>query len=161
MDTYGKIKEKIRQIAGTEKLQQLIVFPAQVEKVTGTTCTVKIDELLITDVRLRAVINNENEQLLITPKTGSYVLIVDLSGGEYRNLAAIGYSEIDKIYLKISETEITANKDGFKIENKGENLFKVLSDFITEVTKIIVIQGTSPNVAALNQITQRLNKILK
>ncbi|MDR3226132.1 MAG: hypothetical protein LBT56_00475 [Prevotellaceae bacterium] len=161
MDTYSGIKEKIRRIAGTEKLQQTTVFPAQVEKITGTTCTVKIDELLMNDVRLRAVINNENEQLLITPKVGSYVLIVDLSGGEYRDLAVISYSEIDKIELKISETTITTNANGITIENKGENLFKVLSDFITEVTKIIVIQGTSPNVAALNQIMQRLNKILR
>ncbi|MDR2652191.1 MAG: hypothetical protein LBC68_07750 [Prevotellaceae bacterium] len=162
MDIYGKIKGKIREIAGKENGYNMpVVFTAQVESVSGETCTVKLDELLITDVRLRAVINDNAEKILITPKAGSYVLIVDLSGGEYRNLAVVSYSEIENISITINKALSTMDKDGFKIESQNENLFTVISDLIGEVQKIIVVQGTSPDVPALEQIRQRLNKILK
>jgi hypothetical protein len=161
MDIYGKIKEKIRNIAGDGKRQSFVVFTAQVESVDGEICTVKLDELSIADVRLRSVVNNNSEQILITPKAGSYVLVVDLSGGSYSDLAVIGFSEVEKVNVKISDMNIFINHSGVKIENQNENLFATISDFITEVQKIIVVQGTSPNVAALNLIKQRLNKILK
>jgi len=144
MDIYGKISEKIKNISG-KQLSDSFIQPAEVLSVSGETCTVKIDTLTVTDVRLRAVINGNSDKILITPKVGSYVLVADLSGGNYRDLAVIAFSEIEDI----------------NVEAGGENLFTVLSDFITEVAKIIVVQGTSPNVAALEQINQRLNKILK
>jgi len=160
MDIYGKIAEKIRNIAGRGRVQP-VVFTAQVEAVADRTCSIKIDDLIITDVRLRAVINGKNEQILVTPKIGSYVMLADLSGGDYRQLVVIKYSEVEEINIKIGDFSVEVNMAGVTVDSNGENLFKVLSDFITEVSKIIVIQGTSPDVPALTQIKQRLNKILK
>jgi hypothetical protein len=51
--------------------------------------------------------------------------------------------------------------DTIEVNGGGENLKAVLSEFIDEVAKIIVIQGTSPNVPALTNIKTRLSKILK
>ena len=144
MDTYGKIKQKIQNIAG-DKSSITCIQSAEILSVKGETCTVKIDTLTVEDVRLRAVINGNNEKILITPKVGSYVLVADLSGGNHRDMAVVSFSEVENI----------------NVEAGGENIFTVLSDFITEVAKIIVVQGTSPNVTALEQIKQRLNKILK
>ena len=160
MDIYGKIAEKMKAITQKGKMSETLILPAQVKSVSGTTCTVNIDDLEITDVRLRAVINNKTEQLLIKPKIESYVLIADLSGGNFRDFAVIAYSEVEAVNLKIGDTEMQIDKNGYKMERQGENLNKALSDFITEVTKIIVVQGTSPNVPELEQIKQRIAKIL-
>ena len=86
MDIYSQIKQKIRNIAGSGSNNMPVMFTAQVKNLSGETCTVMLDELPITDVRLRAVINGKSEKILITPKIGSYVLVTDLSGGDYRDL---------------------------------------------------------------------------
>jgi hypothetical protein len=89
MDIYSKIKRSIQTISA-EGRRQAYIYPAQVEAVSGRTCSVRIDDNLpVTDVRLRAVINTNAEQVLLTPKVGSYVLVADLSGGNHRDLAVI------------------------------------------------------------------------
>jgi hypothetical protein len=159
MDVYGKIADKLKEIAGGS-VQKCSIFTAQVESVNNSTCTVKLDELSISDVRLRAVVNGNNEQVLIKPKKGSYVLVADMLG-DFRQLVVVGHSEVEEINVRIDNAELTMNKNGFILNNQGESLNDVLADFITEVTKIIVVQGTSPNVPALEAIKQRLNTILK
>ena len=106
MDTYGQIAAKIKAIVSKGKVSELNTFPAQVKSVNGTTCTVMIDDLEVTDVRLRAVINSKSEQLLITPKTESYVLVADLSNSSFTDFAVISYSEVESVDLKIGNTEI-------------------------------------------------------
>jgi hypothetical protein len=117
MDVYGQIKETIRTIAGATPTTLLT---AQVTKVEGSTCTVKVGDLELTEVRLRAVINSSAEQLLITPKVGSYVLLADLSGGDMRQLAVVAYSEVAAVSVKISATTASVDKDGVVL-NGGEN----------------------------------------
>jgi hypothetical protein len=114
MDVYGKIRGVIREMAGTTGTTgmragtalQSVIFTAVVKSVAGETCTVEIDGLPITDVRLRAVINGKSEYLLIVPKIGSYVLVADLSGGDLRQPAVIGYSEITSVNIVIGETRV-------------------------------------------------------
>jgi hypothetical protein len=100
-------------------LQRVVIFPAQVTKVTGSTCSVMIEELEITDVRLRAVINSHSGQLLITPKTGSYVLVTDLSGGNYRDLAVISYSEVEAVNIAIGDTTVDVDANGVSFNGGG------------------------------------------
>lgn len=157
MDIYGKIREKIKTISGASRS---FVFTGIVKSVSGQSCSVEIEGLTVTDVRLRAVVNDSKEQLLIIPRVGSYVLVVDLTG-DLRNLAVFACSEIDRVNLSIGKTNIVIDNSGTQMEGQNENLSTVLSDFIDEVAKIIVVQGTSPNVSALNTIKQRMKKILK
>ena len=70
---------------------------AKVKKVDGQTCTVTIDDLELSDVRLRAVVNDEESGILVTPTVGSFVMITDLSNGDKRDWAVVMYSEIDKV----------------------------------------------------------------
>jgi hypothetical protein len=159
MDIYSKIKDSLRNIAGNGAGTP--VFPATVGSVDGETCTAEIDGLTVTGVRLRAVINGAGEYILTAPRAGSRVLVADLSGGQLRDLAVIAYSEIDGITVKIGTSELTVDAGGYGIERGGENLQTLLSEFVDEVAKIIVVQGTGPNVPALNAIKQRLKKVLK
>jgi hypothetical protein len=117
MDVYSKIGMSIRRIAKTDGSQRPVILPAKVEKVAGETCTVTIDGLTVTDVRLRAVVNNNTEQLFIQPRAGSYVLVADL--GDLRQLVVITYSEVEKIHVKISDTTIDIDDDGVVFNNGG------------------------------------------
>lgn len=95
MDIYGKLKNRIQKMCQTPGDSALIL--AKVKNVDGQTCTVTIDDLELADVRLRAVVNDEESGTLVTPTVGSFVMITDLSNGDKRDWAVVMYSEIDKV----------------------------------------------------------------
>jgi hypothetical protein len=146
MDIYGKIREKIQAIAGAGS-RVLVVFPAQVEEITGTTCSVRIDELPVTGVRLRAVINNNAGQLLVTPEVGSYVLVMDLSGGDYRDLAVIAYSEISEVSIKIGNTTVCIDANGITF-NGGQ------------LGGLVKLQELKDNLNSLKQYVEAIHNAL-
>lgn len=93
-----EIRSVIRKIAGIDN-QGLMFFNAEVVSVDSETCTVKRNNINHTDVRLTAVIDGNTNKLLVKPKVGSMVLIADLSEGMMRDLAVIGWSEVDTITI--------------------------------------------------------------
>ncbi len=121
MDTLSEIKESIKKIASTGGMFR--AFTAKVKSVNGKTCTVELEGLTLTDVRLRAVVNGENSKILVTPKTDSYVLVVDLAGN-LSQLAVVGYSEVEKIEVDADNIVFNGgdNKGLVKIEELKSNL---------------------------------------
>ena len=104
MDVYSDIKNKLQKICQPKGLR--LYFAEIVSIQDDTTCTVKLeDDLQLSDVRLRSVVNSEKSGIVITPAVGSVVLVADLSGGKLSSMAVIMYSEIDKI-------EINGGKNG-------------------------------------------------
>lgn len=95
MDIYTLLKNRIQNLCQTPADSALIL--AKVKKVDGQTCVVTIGELELSDVRLRAVVNDEESGILVTPTIGSFVMITDLSNGDKRDWAVVMYSEIDKV----------------------------------------------------------------
>lgn len=95
------------------------------------------DDLMYYDVHLGLGSMNQR------PKEGSTCLIVMIEGKE-------------TAWYMLSATEL----DGLYIAAQNETLREVMNDFIDEVKKIIVVHGTTPNVPILEQIKQRLNKVL-
>ncbi len=93
MDIYAQIREKLRYRTAPA------IFTAQVRRVSGTTCTVDVDGLELSDVRLCPVIDSRRTQLLITPKTDSMVLVADLSMGDLTDLAVVHFGETEKIEI--------------------------------------------------------------
>ena len=142
MNVYGQIAQAIRDIAGV-KPGGTTIFPAVVKQTDGSTCTILIGDLEVSDVRLRAVINNEQDQLVCTPKQNSQVLVADMSGGEFRELVVIAYSEIETIDLTIGQTTLQL-EDG-KITINGGNLGGLVK--IQELTD------------KLNNLVQEINAI--
>lgn len=100
----SEVRDVIRKICGIDN-QGLIFFNAEVVSVDTETCTVKRNGLEFTDVRLAAVVDGNTKNLLIKPKVGSMVLIADLSEGLMRDLAVIGWSEVDTITINGGENE--------------------------------------------------------
>lgn len=110
MDPLSDIRKSILNMAGKGGGQ--ILHTAKVLNTDGDTCCVDIDGLVVSDVRLRAVVNGEESGILVTPKTDSYVTVADLSGGQLTQCAVVGYSEVEKIEI---------NADDKIIFNGGEN----------------------------------------
>ena len=125
-------------------------FPATVESVEGNTCTVNIDGLSISDVRLLATTTDTGNKVLLTPFPGSNVLAGSLTGN-YNNLFVIASDVIDKI-------EITCN---------GQNLMQLLSQLLQTLAKAQVItpQGTGVfdpgTISQLNVIETLFKQIFK
>lgn len=132
MDIYAQIGEKLRV-----NYNQLFLV-AKVLRVSDALCSVDVDGLTLTDVQLRAVNNGEQSKVLVTPKVGSYVLVADLSCGNKTLLAAIAYSEIDKVEITIEQTNLSIDKDGIAIDggaNHGLVKVQELTDRLNAIEK--------------------------
>ena len=146
MDKYRHIAELMK---GFRQSGQ-VFFPATVESVEGTTCTVKVDGLSISDVRLKATTTKTANQVLLTPMVGCDVLVGSLAG-DYNNLFVLTADVIDNI-------EITCN---------GQNLMQILSQMLQALQKatVIVPQGSGTfdpgTIATLVQVEQLLKMIFK
>lgn len=121
MDKYRRIAELMK---GFQQSGQ-VFFPATVESVEGNTCTVKVDSLSISDVRLKATTTKTDNQVLLTPMEGSDVLVGSLAG-DYNNLFILSADVIDTI-------EITCN---------GKNLMNTISDLIGALSGTLQLTTT-------------------
>lgn len=117
MEKSKEIREVIRKIAGGGGVAFII---GKVVSVESETCTVKIaDRLSVSDVRLNASADGNENNILAKPVVGSMVMMADISGGELRDLVVIAFSEIDTLTVKFA---------GDVVVNGGENdgLVKVI-----------------------------------
>lgn len=97
MSTERDIKESIRVIAKGGEGKTF--FTAEVVAVSGNTCTVKSDNLEMSDVAICAIGEASGNSLLVVPKVGSTVLIADLSEGTRRDLVIVKYTEVESITI--------------------------------------------------------------
>lgn len=126
MDNASKIKQLLQQVTGTER--PLFLFqPMEVVSVDGDTCRARLGELELPDVRLAAIVGGSGKGLLLKPAIGSIVLVADLSCGELRECAVVGYSEIDSLTYHHGDTVFEA--DGTSVSaSVGEIRVKVTSE---------------------------------
>jgi hypothetical protein len=138
MKEYSEIKKLIKAIA-TGRLAvgtPSPVFLVQVKSVDGDACTVEIDGMELSGVRLRSVINGNKSKVVITPAVGSYVLVTDISGN-LTQLVALQYAEVDRIditysgKLVINEGTDTAVRAS-AIESKLNALRGTVNDLISK-----------------------------
>lgn len=121
MDKSSKIRELLRKVSGTDK--PLFNFRLmEVVSVDGDLCTAKIDEFEIPDIRLTSIEGGSENGILITPSVGSIVTVADLSCGELRELAVVGYSEIDSIRMHKGSTTVTMDGKAVDIEVGGSTV---------------------------------------
>lgn len=148
MDPLSEIREKIKRIANGNG--SCTCFTAKVTSLDGETCDVELEGMKLTDVRLRAVMNGEDSKILVTPKIGSHVLVVDLSGN-LSQLAVVGYSEVEKIEIDATDKIIFNggnNKGLVKVEEMVSWMQKVYNDMQT-LTGLLLSSPVAGNGAAL------------
>lgn len=133
MDIYGQIAQTIKKMGAAHGV---ILFSADVKRVDGDTCTLIIGSLELTDVRLRAVVNSENDKIVVTPKTGSRVLAADMSGGSYRDLVVLSYSEVEKVEVVIEQTTCTIDKDGIVMNGGNKGGLVNIDDLVAHINAI-------------------------
>ena len=146
MDKLRKLSEALKGLRPTGQT----FFPATVENVSGNTCTVKVDNLSISGVRLKATTADAGNRVLLTPAVGSDVLVGSMSG-DFSNLFIVTIDAVDGI-------DITCN---------GQNLMTLLSQMLQALQKATVIvpggSGTLDpgTIATLAQVEQSLKVIFK
>lgn len=137
------------------------VFLAEVLAVDKTANTVKVkDDLGIeyTEVRLNAMAKS-GDSLIVYPEIGSQIMVSMINGQE-DILLVMAASKVEEVKGIIGDLEFHITKKGYQITRSGENLGEVISDFIDEVSQVVVSIGVTPNVGALTKIKQRLKTIL-
>ncbi len=131
MDRQRKLTELVK---GLQRKGQ-VFFSATVDSVQGLTCTVKVDDLSIPNVRLNPTTNNDDEKVLLTPKVGSNVLVGSFTG-DLSNLIVLKADAVSEAYLKVDATTFKLDKNGVKI-NDGENGGVVnVSDMVGWMNKV-------------------------
>lgn len=128
MGKIQDIKEAIRTIVGKGNGGSLFLV-GEVKSVEGESCTVDVAGLEIDEVRLTAVNDGADGKLLLTPKEGSIVLLADMSGGTLRDLAVVGFTNVEKIEATIGQITLNGGDNGGLVNikdltNKLNNLEK-------------------------------------
>lgn len=157
-----------------------VILPGKVISVNKNnfTCKVEFNEnIYVDDVKLQAL-ESFNEGIVVIPEENSYVLVGKiLNSDQYFILA---YTSIEKILIKIKNTELITSDEGIKFKFKNtellindyisvkttnESLLELLANLIDLIMQLTVPTGTGPsgtpiNASLFNQLKQRLNNIL-
>lgn len=119
MEKSSQIASLLRSIAGTDRLRPAFLT-MEVVSVDGEMCSAKLGDFEVPDIRLSVIKDGAAKGLLITPAVGSIVLVADLSGGEMRELAVIGFTDIDRVDLKIAGADVHIERNSIVL-NSGNN----------------------------------------
>ena len=112
-----KIEDAIRKLSGTYKEDRLYLVYGTVKSVSEdqATCTAEISGVDVPNIRLQAAVC---DGWLLVPKVNSTITVL------YSlriNPLAIQYSDIQKAYLQVGDSEFTATEDGILQLNDGSH----------------------------------------
>lgn len=149
------IADAIRQLAGKGSMQQLV---CTVVERNGFTCTCQpLDgSTAIPDVRI--VAHDEKDGFVLIPAVGSIVVVAMLND---KAGLVVMQSEVEEVYWKAGNTTYSATAAGHLIKKGNDTLKQALTLMIEAVQKIVVLQGTNPDYAKLQQALNKVNNILR
>lgn len=166
-DTYKKLIDTLKLAVNGEPALPLV--PMKVQAITGETCTVLYGDLELTDVRLKATINNASNKVLLIPKVESFVLVGSLTG-DLKDLVVLKIDELQKIQVlqdgvTIEFDFITGKLEVSNNEASLKGLFQSLVDLL-KAFQVYTPSGPSgtalPNtVTAINAFETEFKKLLK
>lgn len=164
--TPNDIKKTLREIVGANPN---LPITAIVKSVEGDSCTVELKSgYVATDVKLKATIGNE-DYVILTPKVGSTVLILSLSG-TLDNLTVVKVDQLEKMEYSQGGLVILADSSDGKISIKNDQVsfIELLKDLKTLISQLTVStpngpSGTPlpPTQTALTQFETKFNRLLK
>lgn len=94
------------------------------------------------------------------PKAGTKCLL-GVVGNKAAATFLIEAESVEETIYTSDKTTFVIKESGFVIKQNNESLKSVLNDFFDEVNKIVVVYGNTINKAAVLEIKERLNTILK
>lgn len=156
MDKYANLLQVLKSAVNTQRVPLLM---AEVVEITDESCTVKVDDLILTDVRLKATINESENRLLIIPKVGSIVVVGSLTG-DLKDLVVLKVDEVDKVDYKQSGFNLIVDATDGKVSLKNTDV-----DFLTLMTSLVdllkvfkVFTPSGPSGKPLPQVILKLNQ---
>lgn len=146
MNKRAHIAQLLGDIVGKNR-GGLVFFSAQVVSVQGDTCTVKIDGLELSDIRLTPTTSERDDTLLLTPATDSFVLVGSLSG-DLNNLCVLAADTLASLELTIGDIGVFIDKEGVVL-NGGE------------LGGLVKLDDVTKKINALENQLNQLKNILK
>ena len=118
----------------------------------GDVCDVDIEGLKLSDVKLCAVSDTSKTKLTITPKTGSYIVVADLSG-EMTCMVAVCFTEVESISVNGGELGgLVKIEELVKRLNGIETAFNDLLNALNECVVPLAPSGTYAMSAAVGGV---------
>lgn len=167
MDTPAQIKALLKEIIGANPN---LPITGIVQSIQGQSCTVKlISGLDISDVKLKATIDDQSDFILVTPKIGSSVLMLS-SSGDLTNMTVIKADQFDKIEICQGGFELLIDSSDSKIsiKNQSVNLKEIFTDLGTLLKQLKVYTPMGPSgtplpdsIMAIESFETKFNQLLK
>ena len=162
-----EIKSLIREIVGAKPN---LPFTATVVDVQDETCTIKLPGgLKLTDVKLSATVDESENYYKVSPKTGTKVLVISLTG-DPDNLTVIKVDQADVIEFNQNGLNVKFDSSDKKvlIANDSVNLKDLFDDLKTLLTQFQVYTAVGPSgtplpstILLLEELDVKVNTLLK
>ncbi|QDP85191.1 hypothetical protein FNJ88_06290 [Chryseobacterium sp. SNU WT5] len=135
MDKTVKLKENLRLLVGANPN---LPIDGIVTKISGDTCSVKLGDFEISDIRLKATADG-TDNLLIIPKIGTRVLMLS-TDGTIGNLTVIKCDVAEKIFYNENGllVEIDSTTGKVKLQN-NETSIKTLFQQLVDLLKTLKV----------------------
>ena len=133
-----------------------LAITATVVAVKNDTCSVKLlSGLVLSDVRLKATITDDEDSFLIVPQINSEVVLMSQTG-ELSSLMVIKVNAVESIHYKKGDFEFIVDGATGKVtlKNANTNLGALITQFITEIKTIIILTPSGPGKVAPSSITK-------
>lgn len=143
MDKSAKLKQALIEVMG---FNPNLAITAEVISVQETTCTVKlISELVLSDVRLCATINENEDLFVIVPKVGSEVVLISQTG-KLSGLIVLKVDAVESISYKKGGFEFLIDGTTGKVTLKNDtcNFGELISNLLTEIQNAIILTPSGP-----------------
>jgi hypothetical protein len=153
MEGLNKLRESFKAAAhagGPLALHDATVLAVDTESFT---CDIEMDGVQLPDVRLRAVVS-ENNSIDILPAINSAVIVGQLGDDDFIVLA---FDEITSWRVTTGDTVMGLNSTGVQISKGDESLNKILTDLVKAVLTI----AAAKDAASLTLLLTRIKTLLK
>lgn len=153
MDTAAEIKQALVKALG---ITPNLAITATVVSIENDTCTVKLlSELVLSDVRLKATISDDQDYFLIVPKIGSEVILMSQTGA-LSGLMVLKVDAVENIRYKKGSFEFVVDGTEGKVTLKkgGANFGNLVSDLIKEISSAIILTPAGPGQIATSTKTK-------
>lgn len=143
MDKSAKIKQALLDALA---INPNLAITAEVVSIQETTCTIKlVSDLVLTDVRLCATINESDDLFVVVPKVGSEVVLISQTGN-LSGLLVIKVDAVESISYKKGDFEFLVDGTTGKVTLKNEtcNFGDLVSSLISEIQNAIILTPAGP-----------------
>ncbi len=141
MDNNTKIKRLLQGFSPEPNLP----ITATVVSIEKDTCTVKLASgLVLSDVRLKATVTDDEDSFLIIPKVDSEVVLMSQTG-TLNGLMVIKVNAVERFQYKKGKLEfiIDGKTETVTLKKDKDNFGTLISNLITEISNAIIFTPTA------------------